>query len=460
MKRAEWLELLARAVDGLERWEARWPGDEVPRADTHARAAVEALVERLGGNYPFFHARYAGQMLKPPHPVAWVAHALTSLINPNNHARDGGPPTTEMEQEVVADLAAAVGYSRDPSQHLGHLTAGGTMANLEALWVAARSHPDRAIAISDSAHYTHPRMCEVLGVRTVAIACDPAGRIDVAALAERLDAGGIGTVVATAGTTGLGALDPIDRIAELTRARGVRLHVDAAYGGFFRLLALRDPPLCSPAPLLAMGEADSIVIDPHKHGLQPYGCGCVLFRDPSVARFYAHDSPYTYFTTRDRHLGEISLECSRSGAAAAALWTTLRAIPLEPSAGLGEMLAAGRRAALGWAAAIAGSSRLRLVVEPETDIVVFAPAPRDQLVRASQISAWSERVFDRALERDVYLAKYTLRRSALSALWSDGLEWDAETVTVLRSVLMKPQHEAWWPRLAAEVEDMTAEILR
>ena len=56
-----------------------------------------------------------------------------------------------------------------------------------------------------------------------------------------------------------------------------------------------------------MQEADSIVVDPHKHGLQPYGCGAVLFKDPSIGTFYKHDSPYTYFTSDDLHLGEISL---------------------------------------------------------------------------------------------------------------------------------------------------------
>ena len=74
----------------------------------------------------------------------------------------------------------------------------------------------------------------------------------------------------------------------------------------------------------ALAACDSIVVDPHKHGLQPYGCGAVLFRDPAVGRLYLHDSPYTYFTSDELHLGEISLECSRAGAAAAALWLTLR----------------------------------------------------------------------------------------------------------------------------------------
>jgi tyrosine decarboxylase/aspartate 1-decarboxylase len=97
---------------------------------------------------------------------------------------------------------------------------------------------------------------------------------------------------------------------------------------------------------LATAEADSLVIDPHKHGLQPYGCGCVLFRDPAVGRFYKHDSPYTYFTSKELHLGEISLECSRAGAAAVALWATQQLLPLTPGGEFARGLASGRAAAL------------------------------------------------------------------------------------------------------------------
>jgi glutamate/tyrosine decarboxylase-like PLP-dependent enzyme len=92
--------------------------------------------------------------------------------------------------------------------------------------------------------------------------------------------------------------------------------------------------------------ADSIVVDPHKHGLQPYGCGCVLFRDPGVGRFYKHDSPYTYFTSDQLHLGEISLECSRAGAAAVALWATQRLLPLVPEGEFARGLQRGRAAAI------------------------------------------------------------------------------------------------------------------
>ena len=179
----------------------------------------------------------------------------------------------------------------------------------------------------------------------------PEGRIDLDALDAACARGDVGTVVLTAGTTGLGAVDRIDEALVLRERHGVRIHVDAAYGGFFALLD------DAPAALRSIGAADSVVIDPHKHGLQPYGCGAVLFADPAVGRLYAHDSPYTYFTSDALHLGEISLECSRAGAAAAALWLTLRAVPLEP------VLAAARRAALAFA------ERLRELRPP-------APAPR------------------------------------------------------------------------------------
>ena len=129
----------------------------------------------------------------------------------------------------------------------------------------------------------------------------------------------------------------------------MRLHVDGAYGGFFTLLARGEDPLVAPAPYQAIAQCDSVVVDPHKHGLQPYGCGAILFADPSVQRVYRHDSPFTYFTEAELHLGEISLECSRAGAAAAGLWLTLQALPLERDEGLGAVLAAGRRAALDWA---------------------------------------------------------------------------------------------------------------
>ena len=115
-----------------------------------------------------------------------------------------------------------------------------------------------------------------------------------------LQRGDIGTVVATFGTTGAGVVDPLPQILDLQSRYDFRVHVDAAYGGYFTLV----DNLAADAEVSfrCLDKVDSIVVDPHKHGLQPYGCGCILFQDPSVGRFYKHDSPYTYFSSDDLHL--------------------------------------------------------------------------------------------------------------------------------------------------------------
>src|SRR5437763_16970639 len=356
---------LSSAVKAIEEWQDGFgPFETDPSmlvSDERFAGAFAELTRRLHGNYPFFHPSYAGQMLKPAHPAAVAGYLAAMLINPNNHALDGGPATGQMEKEAVAALAAMFGLGT----HLGHLTSSGTIANLEALYVARETHPGLGVAYSEEAHYTHARMCGVLGIEGTGVTADGAGRMDTGALDALLAGGRIGTVVATAGTTGLGAIDPVHEILAVARRHGVRVHVDAAYGGFFTLLARgSDPPAhplarLDPAPWRAIAGCDSVVVDPHKHGLQPYGCGAVLFSDPEVGRFYLHDSPYTYFTSDELHLGEISLECSRAGASAAALWLTLRLLPLT-AGGLGRVLAACRSAALDWAALIGESALLEL----------------------------------------------------------------------------------------------------
>ena len=106
---------------------------------------------------------------------------------------------------------------------LGHLTGGGTMANLEALWIASRLHPGKRIIASEQAHYTHARICEVLGIPFSKIRCTPAGQMDLSHLDELLDGGDVGSVVATMGTTGYGDVDPLAAILERTAPAGARV---------------------------------------------------------------------------------------------------------------------------------------------------------------------------------------------------------------------------------------------
>jgi len=444
--------LLSRATELLEQQFGSLPAFEPVVDVTGIERVLETVASRLGGNYPYFHPLYAGQMLKPPHPVARAAYALAMAINPNNHARDGGRASSEMEIEAVRAIAGIFGWS----EYLGHLTSSGTLANLEALWVAGLLAPGKRIVGSAQAHYTHRRISAVLKLDYGEVAADSTGRMSLDSLEAELAKGDVGAVVATLGTTAIGAVDPLDQILALRDKYGFRVHVDGAYGGYFRLIpeALDEP---ARRAFAAIGEADSIVIDPHKHGLQPYGCGCVLFRDPSVGRFYKHDSPYTYFTSKQLHLGEISLECSRSGAAAVALWATQQLLPLEPGGEFARGLTQGRAAALQLDRRIRNDARFQPLAAgaPELDIVVWklkAETPQ----RASELA---QKVFAACAKRDLHLALVQLPLSWFEP--QGGRPNGDEMVTCLRSVLMKPEHLAWldgiWERLSAATDEVMGE---
>ena len=442
--------MLGAALDRLEAGFAALPPLDGPSLDGGAvEQVLSEVADRLQDNYPYFHPLYAGQMLKPPHPVARVAYALAMWINPNNHALDGGRASSWMEKEAVAQMARMIGWEG----HLGHLCGGGTMANLEALWIAGQLHPGTTIVASEQAHYTHQRITAVLGLACEAIPCDRKGRMDAVALKRRLERGGVGAVVATIGTTATGAVYPLPHLLELRDRYGFRLHADAAYGGYFRLADNLSPETRRTFDRLS--EVDSIVIDPHKHGLQPYGCGCVLFRDPTVGQFYKHDSPYTYFSSTELHLGEISLECSRPGAAAVGLWATQKLLPLVPGGELARGLGSGRAAALALYDKLQADERFLVAFPPELDIVVWTP----RASRASEASDVARRIFAEAARHHLHLALAELPIDFFDRPGS-RIERDRDTVTCLRSVLMKPEHREWVDRIWSILDDATCAVLQ
>jgi glutamate/tyrosine decarboxylase-like PLP-dependent enzyme len=419
--------------------------DTAPPGMTRLEEVLNATAERLRDNFPYFHPLYAGQMLKPPHPVARLAYALAMWINPNNHALDGGRATSAMEKEAVTEIASMFGWQ----EPLGHLCGGGTLANLEALWVAGQLQPGKKILASDQAHYTHGRISSVLHLPFESVPSDSRGRMDMDSLAQRLKCGDVSSVVATMGTTATGSVDPLADILALRETYGFRIHADAAYGGYFAL-AQNLAKHTSPA-FAAMGQADSIVIDPHKHGLQPYGCGCVLFRDPGIGKLYKHDSPYTYFSSSELHLGEISLECSRPGAAAAALWATQKLLPLERGGEFAQGLERGRKAALTFHDKLKNSAEFIPAFEPELDIVVFVP--RGDSI--SEISARSRDIFAAAAQLGLHLALAEVPAKFFAAP-SHSMPAGSQTVTALRSVLMKPEHLDWIDRIWESLQAASA----
>jgi len=431
-----YLPILQNALTKLDTWRDSYgslseTGSSACQLDK-IREIANQLASRMEGNYPFHHPSYAGQMLKPPHPIAWLAYALTMTINPNNHALDGGPPTSEMEKEVIQKMGSMIGYD---SNSLGHLTSGGTIANLEALFIAREIHPGKAIAASENAHYTHQRMCRVLNCEFIKIPVNHRGIPDLDFIKKNSPK--IGTIVVTMGTTGLGIVEPLEDILKVAEQNDIRVHADAAYGGFFKLIS---DELSSNIHWQHLSECESIVIDPHKHGLQPYGCGSVLYKDAAVGKYFKHDSPYTYFTSDDLHLGEISLECSRAGASAAAFWATLELMPLTKS-GLGSILSSSIRAAEKFSSHMNKLTVWKLYQEPDLDIAAYFKVPAEKSI--SNLNSINQELFDKGMELDkkgYHLSLFKISSGIFSKKFPE-YKVDADYATILRSVFMKQEHE-------------------
>jgi glutamate/tyrosine decarboxylase-like PLP-dependent enzyme len=441
----ESLHLLEEALQSLEKSFAPLPAYQQSADLERYGVILSQVAERLHDNYPYPHPLYAGQMLKPPHSIARLAYMLAMWINPNNQSIDGGRASSAMEKEAVAGIARMLGWS----QHLGHLTSGGTMANLEALWVAGELRPGKKVLASSQAHYTHKRISEVLKLPFQSVPVADDGRIDINALEDILKREAVAVVVATIGTTAIGAVDPLDEIVELRNRYGFRIHVDAAYGGYF-VLADNLAPTTRRA-FDHLPDVDSLVIDPHKHGLQPYGCGCILFKEASVGRFYQHDSPYTYFSSDDLHLGKISLECSRAGASAVALWATQQLLPMERGGEFAQGMTACHAAALELHQRLCQDDHFMTPFEPQLDIVIWTPTGQ----QVSAISQHSQAFYKQAALHQLHLAVAHLPSHFFSAY---DLQHDQETITCLRSCLMKPDHQAWLSAIYAIIDRTYADL--
>ena len=430
--------------------------------------ALDVLLERLHRNHPYFHPLYAAQMIKDPSIPAILGYLAAMLINPNNHAYEGGPATTDMELEVVGDLLRLMGFEEaGRATGWGHLCSGGSLANLEALWAVRDTRPDGAVVFSRAAHYSWKRSAAILRIgRVIEIEVDRQFRMDVDHLETVLRRERPLLVVASAGTTGTGSIDPLDAILALRERHGFHLHVDAAYGGYARA-CLRDPGggLLPPETtrrmglsehadrqLRALARADSITIDPHKHGLLPYGAGSILYRDPALQRPLRNSAPYTYHQADRPNLGLLTLEGSRPGAAAAAAWLVHRVAPLD-AAGIGAVVAGGMRVARGLHAGALASPRTRPLHEPDLDILCLARLPEGALpgapvglraLEAATGEAYARLSIEASGRPAALVSRFTMPADlacrALPFAVPDGGTFSALRVVLMKHWLALPEH--------------------
>jgi aromatic-L-amino-acid decarboxylase len=390
------------------------------------------------------NGRFFGYVLGSGEPVAALADLLASVLNQNVTAWRSGPAAVAIEHTVVNWLTSAIGC---PGFH-GHLTGGGSSANLMALAMAREAKmpvnepgmndaSQGVIYASEEAHMSIAKSVALLGIgrrNLQLIPTDSSFRLIPSQLekAIRRDqaAGKIPlAVVASAGTVNTGAIDPLPEIAAIARADELWLHVDGAYGALASIAA--------PAIFAGLDLSDSLSLDPHKWLYQPLDCGCLLYRDPIHARkAFAHTGEYARALTSDPVEGfaffEESMELSRRFRALR-LWLSLRYHGLQAfRASIQEDLNLAQRLA----AAIAQHPKLELLAPVGLSAVCFRYLA-DTSKPDDQLNLQNAEILKRVLQRGrVYLSNASLRgKFCLRACIVNHRTTEADVDSVIAEVL-------------------------
>ena len=319
------------------------PSGGMPQTGTEAGVILrEALTALLQTSTLNSHPRFFGYISGSPAPAGILADLVASAVNPNCGAWILSPLASEIELQAIRWLAELLDYPTDCD---GILVSGGNMANMVCFMAArAAAAPEaRTLGLrgitqplvayaSTETHTWINKATDICGlgseaVRSIAIDNEYRTSVDDLRALIKADAK-LGVkpfiVVASAGTVGTGAIDPIDEIADLCAEHGIWLHVDGAYGAPAAMLPE------APPQLKALRRADSLAIDPHKWLYAPKEAGAVLVRDPeALIRAFAYRPPYYKFEGTDddprTNFYEHGLQNSR-GFRALKVWTNLRQI--------------------------------------------------------------------------------------------------------------------------------------
>lgn len=366
---------------------------ELPEVGLGEREALERVADVLARHgLDLTHPAAVAHLQPPTLALATAADTLASVVNASVDTFDSGPSAVAIERWVVQVLVklAGLGPSAD-----GVMTPGGSMSNLLGLLLArdaaASSRgidvrragiagiPNAVVLCSEMAHFSVNRSCAALGLgedAVIRIASDRCRRMDANALLhtlESMDGHQVPVaIVATAGTTDFGSVDPLHEVAAIARARGIWLHVDAAYG-FGALFSHRLAPR-----LEGVEQADSITLDLHKLGWQPAAASVLLVSDSDA--FGAIDRHVEYLNPQDE------ADAGYTGLLGRSLQTTRRADALKVAAtflglgrvGLGRLVDACHELARHAQALILDSPELELVSAAELTTVVFRYRPPAQ----------------------------------------------------------------------------------
>ena len=346
-------------------------GGSLPEAGGDADAAIDLLVDAaLGFQQHGDHPRYFARVPGPSSFAAILGDWLGTGFNAIATSWAGGSGTATCELVVLDWMRAFLGI---PPGGEGILSSGGSIANLTAL-AAARDAVDPGAAgtviLSDQVHASIPRALRLLGypdARIRILPTDADFRLPAAAVAGALEAErGARIVVASAGTTNTGAVDPLAALADACAARGAWLHVDGSYGAVAAALPEEA------GRFVGMDRADSLATDPHKWLFQPYDLGCTFVRRPgkllgtfAMAPEYLKD---TAAAAGETGFGNLGPELSRR-ARALKLWMTFR---IHGAGVLRDAIRRGIALAAEAEAMLRSEARFEVVTPATLAIVTFA----------------------------------------------------------------------------------------
>lgn len=322
----------------------------------------KALAAAHRDDFAFDDGAILGSMCTQPHPAAVAAHTLfvaTNLGDPDHF-----PGAKRLEQEVLED---ATDLLHAPRRASGRFLTGGTEANLFALYIARERTGRRTVVLPEHAHFSFEKAARMLGMRLRWVPSGDDGRADPDAMAAAVD-DDTALLVAVAGSTELGLVDPIAALGKVAKDAGVGLHVDAAFGGYVLPFLERKR---APHFDFRVRGVTSVSLDPHKGGMSTIPGGILVLRDGRHWDAVAVPTPYVSTPRQSQLLG------TRPGSAAAAAWAVHRALgragfrkTVTRCLGNTERLAEGLRKQ-GW----------DLVAEPELNVVTFRVADPERMLQ-------------------------------------------------------------------------------
>jgi tyrosine decarboxylase/aspartate 1-decarboxylase len=251
-------------------------------------------------------------------PIEITKKAYDYSIEKNLGDRFLFPGSDEVEKETVAMLGNLL--SNDKA--VGNIVSGGTEANITALWAAKKisKHAKNEVILPESAHFSFDRAAEILGLKLIKIPLTPEFRMDIERVSENIHNNTL-ALIGIAGSTSLGAVDPLSELSDIAMDSNLYFHVDAAFGGFV-LPFLKDLGYFKETFDFELSGVKSITIDPHKMGLCPIASGGILFRDLSSASGIVKEVDYI----GNRGISFSTLMCTRPASRAVAVWLALKSL--------------------------------------------------------------------------------------------------------------------------------------